>query len=182
MRKVTWNEVEESAGGDFDSLPDGGYVLKVIAAHDEDKEERVWMEFDIAEGRYAGFFDNDFYSDKPYAHQLMLSYKDAALGLLKHRIGCFSKSNPGFDAEAAWNGGKLDMFVGKLIGAAVVSEVKESKKGNAYDCPDWFHALIYPAQTIRDAIYTLPKLKEQGKQDTPAASTTDVYSDEDIPF
>lgn len=119
MRQVNWESVEESTDA---GLEPGGYVVKILSIEDKEDREYVYLTWDIAEGPHAGHYSDDWGKEHPYAHDLYLSYKDAALGMLKGRLSAITKSNPGFDAEAAWNGGQLTMFIGKLFGVNLREE------------------------------------------------------------
>lgn len=122
MRQVNWESVEESNDGGRVSLKPGGYVVKILTIEDNEAREYVHLTWDIAEGEHAGHYSDDWGKEHPFAHDLYLSYKDTALGMLKGRLSAITKSNPGFDAEAAWNGGQLTMFIGKLFGVNLREE------------------------------------------------------------
>lgn len=124
MRKINFNEVEASIeGSSYQQLPAGAYVCSITGMDDFADKEYVRLSVDIVQGEYANYFSDKFYADKPWSHSIVLSYKDSALGMLKGRLQTITASNPGFDAEAAWNGGALNMFVGKV--ACVVFRAEE---------------------------------------------------------
>ena len=179
MRKIVWEEVEESKG--FESPGAGDYVLRVVSVEDVPKSEYAWFVIDIAEGDFAGEFSRDFYDGKPYAHRMLLSYKDTALGMLKRTMGYFNASNPGFDAMAAWNG-DLSMFVGRLIGAGVGTEQRESKAtGDEYTALDFFNANLGTVDDARAGAIKVPEpvmLEKDEPEQAPAPQ--EDYSD--IPF
>jgi hypothetical protein len=122
MRQVNWESVEESTDGGRVGLEPGGYVVRILTIEDNEAREYVHLTWDIAEGEHAGHYSDDWGKEHPFAHDLYLSYKDTALGMLKGRLSAITKSNPGFDAEAAWNGGQLTMFIGKLFGVNLREE------------------------------------------------------------
>lgn len=129
MRKIDFDNIEESTEGGFDRLEAGNYVCTVTAAEDFEKKEYVRLLVDIAEGPREGFFSDPFYSEKPWAHNVVLSYKETAQKMLKGRLHVLTDCNPGFDAQAAWNGGRLDMFVGKSVGVCFNEEEYEGNDG-----------------------------------------------------
>lgn len=110
---------------DSEQLPRGGYVCKITGAKVEDTQwgQRVKVAFDIAEGDYAGYFQNKYNSnqneDKKWPGVLSLSVpKDDGTpqdGWTKRRFKTFTNaledSNPGYRFD--WDETK---FKGKLIG------------------------------------------------------------------
>lgn len=128
MRSVNWNTVEASTEGDFPRIEPGAYVCCIGSMEDFASKEYVRMLFDIIEGPHKGYYSGGFYADKPYAHNLIFSYKDKALGMLKGRLQTIQDCNPGFDAFAAWDAGRLDMFVGRKVGVVFREEEYWDKK------------------------------------------------------
>lgn len=179
MRKIVWEEVEESQG--FESPGAGNYVLRVTGVEDVPKSEYAWLVVDIAEGEFEGEFSRDFYAGKPYAHRVLLSYKDSALGMLKRTMSLFTASNPGFDAMAAWNG-DLSMFVGRLVGAGVGTEQRESKAtGKEYTALDFFNANLGTVDEARAGAIKVPEpVMLEKDEPEPAQVPAQDYSD--IPF
>lgn len=125
MRRVNWREVNPSEGGNFAKLPADGYVVQITGVEDVESREYMKVTFDIADGPYTFFFGKDeFYSDKPYAHQFNASYSQKAEGLFSQFLDCITKSNPGFDAAAAMSAAVPDpnMLVGKYVGIVLREE------------------------------------------------------------
>lgn len=129
MRSVNWNNITASSDGGFTPLPAGPYVARLVELNDNESREYVEAVFDIAEGEHANYYSDDWGKSHPYAHHFFMSYKDSALGMLKGRLDAIAKSNPGFDPEAAWNAGRLDMFVGRLVGINLQEEEYERNDG-----------------------------------------------------
>jgi len=129
MRSVNWNNVTATTDGGFTPLPAGPYVARLTELNDNESREYVEAVYDIAEGEHAGFYSDDWGKSHPYAHHFFMSYKDSALGMLKGRLDAIAKSNPGFDPEAAWNAGRLDMFVGRLVGINLQEEEYKRNDG-----------------------------------------------------
>lgn len=128
MRKVNFDNIEASEEGSYKQLPAGAYVCTIMEANDYEKREYVELLVDIIDGEYKDYFSDRFYADKPWAHRIIMSYKDTALGMLKGRLQTIAKCNPGFDAEAAWNGGALQKFTGKAVGVVFRQEEYLDKK------------------------------------------------------
>lgn len=129
MRSVNWNNITASSDGGFTPLPAGPYVARLVEMKDNEAKEYVEAIFDIAEGEHTGYYSDEWGKSHPYAHHFFMSYKDSALGMLKGRLDAIAKSNPGFDPEAAWNAGRLDMFVGRLVGVNLQEEEYERNDG-----------------------------------------------------
>ena len=131
MRNIDWLNIEASGEGSFDRLEPGAYVGTITAMTDEESKQYVRMLFDIAEGKHKGFFADDFYKDKPWAHQMILSYRDKALPMLKGRMETINRCNPGFDAMAAFDA-NLSLFVGKRVGLVMREEEYFDKKTETF--------------------------------------------------
>lgn len=133
MRSINWNSVTSSNdGGDYERLEPGAYVCAITEMRDVPGKEYVQMLFDIAEGPHKGYFSDSFYSDKPWAHNLIMSYKDTALGMLKGRLETIQSCNPGFDPFAAWDAGRLELFVGRKVGVVMREEEYFDRRGETF--------------------------------------------------
>jgi hypothetical protein len=132
MRKINFESIDEAVEGGFDTLPAGNYVCRITGAEDVADKEYVRVLVDVAEGDKRGFFEDKYYADKPYTHNIILSYKEAALNFLKGRLHVVTDCNPGFDAEAAFNGDEsgLSLFLGKAVGVCFGEEEYENKEGD----------------------------------------------------
>lgn len=123
--------------GEFARIEPGAYVGCIGSMEDFPSKEYVQMLFDIIEGPRKGYFSDGFYANKPWAHNMILSYKDKALGMLKGRLETIAACNPGFDPFAAWDAGRLDMFTGRKVGLVLREEeywdknAEEFKLGSA---------------------------------------------------
>lgn len=120
---IDFDQIEESkpkAG-----VKAGAYVCRITNATDYPAKEYVEVIWDIAEGEFKDNYSDQWGEEHPYAHHFYMSYKDTALGFLKMILNAISASNPGFDASAAWNGGRLDMFNGRLVGLNLRDEEYE---------------------------------------------------------
>ena len=105
VKKLDLSNVKASGGdGGFTPLPEGAYVVEIVAVMDNEEREYLEVTFDVAEGEYAGYYSDEWGVAHPYAHQIKVSYKEKALGMLKGWLDALTASNPGFDAEACFNG------------------------------------------------------------------------------
>lgn len=122
----------EREEGEFNRLKPGAYPCTIMSVEDVPDKEYLRVLVDIVAGEYKDYFSSDFYADKPFAHSLIFSYKDTALGMLKGRLHVISDCNPGFDAEAAFNAGKEQMLVGKAVGVVFREEEYYNKKDGEF--------------------------------------------------
>lgn len=162
MPKMNWNEINSSDDGAFRRLAPGGYVCKILDAEDVKNREYVRLTFDIAEGPEAGFYSDDFGKSHPGTHQLILSYKPTAAGMLKGRLEKIQASNPGFDPFAAFDADQWGLFAGKLFGAVFGEEEYEVRSGEhageiRTSCR--IQSTLTVAD-VRDGKYTVPELKK----------------------
>ena len=133
MRPINLSNIEEKAvGGDFKRLVPGAYPCKVVAVNDNARNEYLEVVVDIVAGEFEGFFSDDFYNGKDYMHRVIMSYKDANLGYLKHNLRMFTESNTGYDAEMAILGGNDQSLVGKVVGCTFREEEYYEKKTSEF--------------------------------------------------
>lgn len=159
MKSINLANVDEKTpGGDFPRLEAGAYKCVVTAVEDNANGEYLSVMLDIAEGEHAGYFSDEFYADKPFAHRTILSYKDANLGYLKHNLRTFTDSNPGFDAEAAIFAGRDDMLVGKYVGCQFREEEYYDKKSGEFKMGSPRPSTLMPVIELKDAKEPKPRV------------------------
>lgn len=181
MRHVNWGDVTASGDGDFKRLEPGPYVAKVVTMTDFPEKEYVKLVYDIAEGPRAGFYSDDWGLQHPYAHQVFLSYKEKALGMLKGRLEAIQASNPGFDPFAAWDAGRLDMFAGRVFGINLQEE--EYERGDGETGTRLSVCQVVPAQDVRDGkVRARAKKTLDGKAPKAATPKADAEDVEPVPF
>ena len=88
--------VQEASTGESKRLSAGGYICKYTVVQDNPSKEYLYMEFDIADGEYKGYYKDlaerlDFWGGKCYR-----SYKEKALPMFKRMCSAVTKSNKGF--------------------------------------------------------------------------------------
>ena len=195
-KKLDLSNVVASTG-DFEALPEGAYVCEVTSVTDNQEKEYVEFVFDVAEGPHKGAYSDEWAAAHPYAHRAIMSYKETAAGLLKNWLNVLTESNPGFDAEAAYNGScdnpqMLQWFVGKRFGLSMLWDYYTTKDGATVPLenprPDWMHARLCTAQSVLDGSAKPPKRRERNTPSAPGtapatpaqAASEDMYSD--VPF
>lgn len=194
--KQAYDSAEVSTGGEFQRMAPGGYVVQIQAVRTEGKDgygrivdyvsarDYVKLIYDIAEGDLAGKFSDSFWAgeDKDYAHQIFLSWKN--MGAFKGNIQAIDESNPGFDALAAFEADRWELFIGKKVGIVVGEEEYRANDGTVKT------RLGFPrlksVQDIRAGKFRVPQLKklegEQGYNAKPDPVPAEGAYDEDIPF
>ncbi|MGO5267807.1 hypothetical protein ACTQ1D_03885 [Parafannyhessea umbonata] len=183
MRKVNWASVTASADGDFEKLPAGPYVAVITDATDNENKQYVEIVYDIAEGEHKGYYSDDWGKSHPYAHHIFMSYKDTALGMLKGRLEAIQASNPGFDAFAAWDAGRLDMFRNRIVGINLQEEEYERNDGDTGVRLNVVQ--VVDAQRVRDGLVKTRERKtiDAKKAHVPTTQAEkDAFNDVDIPF
>jgi len=179
MRSVNWNNVtaktDDGTGTGFRKPTPGGYVVRIVSAEDHEDWEKVEMVWDIAEGEFQGHYSDEFGINSPWAHRLYMRYSDRSLGWLKQNLECFRLSNPGFDPFAAWDAGRLDMFVGRIVGVNLQEQEQDKKDRDGNPVFYLEVAKIVPAQDVRDGkVKPLEKklLKKNGQAGNGAGVVT----------
>ena len=201
MPKINMRDYEEAnaSTGDYQRMGAGGYVAQIQAVRTDgpasygkdridyvNSKEYVKLIYDIAEGDFAGRFSDDYWSgeDKDYGHQIFLSWKN--MGAFKGNIQALDESNPGFDALAAFQADRWELFIGKKVGIVLGEEEYRGNDGTVktkLGLPR-----LKSVQDIRAGKFKVPapkKLKddEQGYNAAPAkADVSESVYDEDIPF
>ena len=180
VKSLNWSSIQASSDGGFEPLPAGPYVAKIIAANDNEGKEYVEVVYDIAEGPKSGYYSDEWGKTHLYTHHFFMSYKQTALGMLKGRLEAIQKSNPGFDPFAAWDAGRLDMFVGRVVGINLQEEEYLNRDNEVRTRLNVCQ--VVQAQDVRDGKVKARQKKEL--KNKPAASTNDtgVADDFDIPF
>lgn len=133
MRPLNFTNIKESPEGDFPRLEPGAYACAIMEVEDFPTREYLRALVDIVQGEHANYFSDDFYRDKPYAHSIIMSYKESAMPMLKGRLHVISDCNPGFDAEAALNAGKEQMLTGKAVGVVFREEEFFNRKTGEFE-------------------------------------------------
>lgn len=182
------------AYGDFERLPKGGYVLKVMGASIEyyNGQQTVKISCDVAEGEYTGYFAESYKANtnenKKWACNYLLNVpaddgteKDNwTKKRFKTVINAFEDSNPGFHFD--WNETK---FKGLLIGGLFnLREYVGKNDGNVHESINL--ARLVPVEKIRSGNFKLPedqKVKNNGTDLNPGfMSIPDSVESDGLPF
>jgi hypothetical protein len=175
-------EEAKASAGDFQRLPAGGYIARITDVEDVPDKSYLRATFDIAEGKFAGLYADQWGTDHPKAHAFIRSYKDNVLGMFKGFLKAVDESNGTKFAEQAGAGFKENQLVGKLIGIVVGYEEYMSDRGEIRE-----RMRVVATRTvaqIRAENFKVPELK---KYEAPAEAGSPVpgfeqVKDEDLPF
>lgn len=182
MRQLNLENVEEAKEGGS-RLPAGGYVCKIAAVEDNYSKEYLSIEFDIANGKFAGHFSNLYDRYGWWAGKFIRSYKEKALPFFKGFICAVERSNTPFK----WDNSEHSL-VGKYIGLVLGEEEYEGQNGDIKI--RLYVASVHSTDTILKGEFKEPEFKylassgsSPGQNPSSANSFgSEVLPDDDIPF
>lgn len=179
-----FKQAEASTGGDFQKLPPGGYVCRIVRVKDHGQEEKPYLHivYDIAEGEYARFYDDEWGKDPEHdwAHDMRQYYTPAAFGIFKGFLKSVDISNNTHFEEEAANGIDENRLIGKFIGLIIGEEEYESNQGEVKT--KLRVRGVRPIQTIRDGKFKVPELKKLPLAEIDAAIEPTPMDADDLPF
>lgn len=184
---------ETKSYSDYQKLPKGGYVLKILGAsvHENRVGQYVKISCDIAEGEFAGFFmaeykNQDKEDKKWHCNYLLNVPKDDGSekdGWTKRRFKTVTEaledSNPGYHFD--WDEEK---FKGKLIGG--LFNIREYEKNNGTVGEATNLAQLCAVEKIRSCNYKIPE-DRRITNSVPAVDANGFQNipdgvDEELPF
>lgn len=174
MISAEWESVEAINEGQRRRLPAGGYVIRITNVTNEIANQRLWLEYDIAEGPLAGY-----YQTMTWAPRFMRSYKPRALGFFKGFIKAVEAANPGLVLQI--NDKDIDetKLKGAIIGAVLCDEEYEGNDGRIKTRLN-VEAILSP-EDIRKGNFTVPEPKKLQPRPTPetvSAAVVDMTAQE----
>lgn len=183
MKPIT-NIASVQEAGDSKRLPAGGYICKYTNVEDNPNKNYLYMEFDIAEGDFKGYFaDLDeragFWAGKCYR-----SYKENALPMFKRMCSAVTKSNKGFIFDGNQHCDESTL-VGKKVGMILGEEEYIGNDGST-------KTRLYVAREvdiadIKAGKFKIPELKKLNNTNTEIEQDDDFMNvpkdaDEENPF
>lgn len=180
MRKIENYEDVQASTGEFNRLPAGGYVCEILKVTDvpineNGKGDYLKIEFDIAEGEFAGYYQEQF--DRwhgAWNGTFIRSYKEKALGMFKQFTNCIEESNLPYKWE--WQENTL---AGKLVGLVLAEE--EYQNSNSEVKTKLSVRYIKTVDEIRKGDFTVPPVKKLDGIVEKVEAFTPVI-DEDLPW
>lgn len=192
--KKAWKDINESAGG-FSDIEPGAYILTITKVEPHEDQEYARIYWDVADGPSKGA-----YASSQYPPSDVMSWKESAEGMLKHKLHVLADWNTGFQPTVAFDNDQWQLFEGKRFGAVVRRRLytagPNSKNPGAdrtqiqvarwlkpieYEGGTWPQSLLADRDDrTRDVAQASVEHSMPPMPPTPTA-TPDLY-DEDIPF
>lgn len=123
--------VQNYNDGSFAQLPAGVYCCKISQVKDEPEKEYLYVEYDIAQGEFAGYFEK--LSDRAgfWGGRLYLSYKDKAESIFKRALKAINVSNGSYVFNPFGDGKNADekTLIGKIFWVVLHEEEYEKNDG-----------------------------------------------------
>lgn len=178
------NIAEVQEAGDSKRLPAGGYVCKYTKVEDNESRKYLYMEFDIAEGEFKGYYSEladrlDFWAGRCYR-----SYTEKALPMFKRMCSAVTKSNKGFIFDGNEHCDESTL-IGKKVGMILGEEEYIGNDGSV-------KTRLYVAREIslddlKAGKFKIPELKKVNEPASEIKQDDDFMnipedSDEETPF
>ena len=188
MLGINMSNVETA--GTYPRPNPGGYVIKIISAVNNKKKERIDIEFDIFEGRFAGYYQEMQNRLGWHTAKFSKSYKEKALPFLRNFIEVIIGSNG--DTSGLVIGDFEDIDETKLVGKKLGMIVGEAEywggDGIKKKKLDFYNADFVTIDTIHSGNYRIPEFKPLQNPEPPSAEVIDTtanfgpVTDDDMPF
>lgn len=152
MKKIDWNGVNEAQ--DFQNPTAGGYIAKIASTVDIEAKEYLRIEWDFAEGDFAGNNQGTYDRAGFWPIALIRSYKDAALPFFKAFKTALEESNRNY----TFSEDKLGDMTGRLVGVVLGEE--EYKKNDGTLGKRLYVHQTRSVKAIKDGDFKVPELKK----------------------
>jgi len=151
MKRIDdWENVEEAR--EFEKVQPGGYICRICTAEDVESKEYLKIEYDIAEGKFAGHYQELFKAKDFWGGTLFRSYKEAAKSFFKTFISAVEKSNSGF----VWDFDETKL-IGKMVGLVLAEEEYVGNDGTVKE--RLYVSSVKSVDAIRHNDYKVPPKK-----------------------
>lgn len=191
MLGINMSNVETA--GTYPRPNPGGYVIEITSAENNVKKERVDIEFDIVEGRFAGYYKDMQSRLGWHTAKFSKSYKEKALPFFRSFIEAVVGSNGNTEGLVIGDFEDVDetKLVGKRLGMIVGEEEYMGNDGKKKVRLDNYNALFVTVNKIHSGNYSVPPLKplQDSTATAPVSGVVDTtaaffgpLSDDDTPF
>ena len=179
---LDYQRAEASTGTDFQRLPAGGYVCRIISATDHPTEEKPYLDivYDVAEGEYAGYYSDEWGKTNLWAHSVRWYYTKAALGMFKGNLKAVDESNGTSFETAALTGIDERKLAGCVVGMIIGEEEYEGNDGSTKT--RLRVRSTRPVSHIRDGRFKTPELKKLEVAEPIVPSKPDNFDEDELPF
>lgn len=187
MKKIENYDSVQASSGEFAKPEAGGYICKIVNVKDVPYDEKIKkgdyliVEFDIADGDFKGYYMEQFSKfGGNWNGSFIRSYKDTALGMLKHFTNTVMECNPGYEWD--WNEAGL---IGKVLGLVLGEEEYINKSGETKT--KLAVKEIKSIEDIKNGNYKIPPIKRAESKPTEDPASFEGYNslqsvDDDLPF
>jgi hypothetical protein len=182
MKPINNYESVQASSGEFARPTAGGYICKIVDVEDvpmnaQGKGDYLRIEYDIADGELKGYYKEQF--DRwggNWNASFIRSYKEKALGMLKHFTNCIEQSNAGYEWD--WNEKGL---IGKAVGLVLGEEEYRNSAGEIK-----IKLVVKDIKTVEDiknGNFKIPAIKKLATEiKTRPAEFSAVPDLDDLPF
>lgn len=168
-----WNEIEAQGNEEYKRLVPGGYICRITKVEDNPEREYLYLEFDIADGEFAGYGSSCMERNGFTPLKMYRSYTDKAAGMFKGFTQDVEASNTNYKWE--W---KEQTLVGRMVGVVIGEEEYRKQDGSI---GTRFNARTKPVSAIREGKFKTPAKKTLPVETAPSFSALDT-DDADLPF
>ena len=172
MKEINgWEKVK--ASDDYDRLAPGGYICNIIGVEDNESKSYLKIEYDIALGEFAGYWNEYAKRSGSWKGEFYRSYKDSAAGMFKGFINAVEASNEGYKWD--W---REQTLTGKYIGLVIGDEEYIANDGSLKTWPKV--RTVKSVQDIKEGRFRVPETKKVETEE-PVVPDTPLNTD-DFPF
>ena len=184
---LDYQRAEAATQTEYQKLPAGGYVCRITKATDfpngNEYSDKPYLEieYDIAEGEYAGYYSDEWGKTNTWAHSTRWYYSPKALGMFKGCLKAVDESNGTSFETAAATGIDERRLAGCLVGMIIGEEEYKSNTGEVRTRLEVRGTRA--VQVIREGKFKQPELKKL-EADVPdlIPSKPDAPVGDDLPF
>lgn len=169
-----WNNIEAQGNEEYKRLVPGGYVCRITKVEDHPDKSYLYIEFDIAEGEYAGYGSSYMERNGFTPLRMYRSYSDKAAGMFKGFIQNIEASNSNYHWD--W---KEQTLVARLIGIVLGEEEYKKQDGSV---GTRFNARDKTVDAIKDGRFKVPEKKLLPQEHTTSPTFSALDDDTDLPF
>ena len=176
----SYRNAEASTSGDYEKLPPGGYVCTIKQVINNEEKKYLRIIYDIREGKYADFYNDEWGKANTWGHDNYHSYSDKAYGIFKGFLKAVDESNNTDFAEQASGDWDEQRLVGKAIGYVIGEEEYEGNDGTVK--VRLRVRSTKPIQAIREGRFKQPELKKLTTDEPLIPSKPESANLDDLPF
>lgn len=171
---ANYDSIEAQGNEEYKRLVPGGYVCRITKVEDHPDKSYLYIEFDIAEGEYAGYGASCLERNGFTPLRMYRSYSDKAAGMFKGFIQNIEASNSNYHWE--W---KEQTLVARLIGIVLGEEEYKKQDGSI---GTRFNARDKTVDAIKNGRFKVPEKKTLPQEQPTAPTFSALEDDSELPF